>query len=601
MEKNNKEDSNTKIVYNYSTIRKDIAKQNPLYNDFVDVCLKSNNLYNTTNYYIRQIYFKTQNDKENKASNENTLNVYNEVQNALPELDKINIKTLNKKVAKFQEELSQKDLSQQDKEDLSKKLEKVQKKLENFKNEMPQNGFISYEMLEGVFKVTNNIDYRSLSSHVAQQTMKACYNNWKSFFESLEAYKETPSKFNGRPKPPGYKKKNAMSQATYTNQVIGISWINGKCFISFYKIKGKKLLFGKYLTPDKQAKIQEIKVQPYYGNIRVTVIFADKVVVKADKPQKEEASKDEKIINDTKTTNNVKEETTNNEETTSSTKEGVRIMGIDLGVSNFATISNNIGIKPLVIKGRFIKSRNQYFNKRRSILISKLSKKKEYADQEYPKIKNTKRLDSLSRKRDNFFHDCFYKFSHRIIKEALDNQIDTIVVGKNDGWKQKPNMGKKNNQNFVCIPYNEFLYILEYLCRKNGINFIEREESYTSQANMLNLDAIPTYNKNDKDAKFTGKRNRRWYTSNEGKYKGVVISADVNGASNIIRKEFPHAFDNVDLAYLLKPMYLNFEDFYALNKKQLEKHIKAAPCKVEKSADVASLIGLKPNQCHVKG
>jgi putative transposase len=258
-------------------------------------------------------------------------------------------------------------------------------------------------------------------------------------------------------------------------------------------------------------------------------------------------------------------------------------------------------VKPLVIKGKFVKSRNQYFNKRRSILVSKLAKKKEYANQEHPKIKNTKRLDSLSRKRDNFFHDCFYKFSHKIIKEALDNQIDTIVVGKNDGWKQESNMGKKNNQNFVCIPYNEFLHILAYLCKKNGINFIKREESYTSQANMLNLDAIPTYNKNDKEVKFTGERNRRWYTSNEGKYKGVVISADVNGASNIIRKEFPHAFDNVDLSYLLKPAYLNFEDFYALNKKQLEKHIKAAPCKVEKSADVASLIGLKPNQCHVKG
>jgi putative transposase len=589
-------------VYDYSTIRKDITKKNPLYNDFVDVCLKSNNLYNTTNYYIRQIYFKTQNDKEGKASNENTLNVYNEVKNALPELDKINTKTLNKKVVKLQEELNQKDLSPQDREDLSKKLEKVQKKLENFKNEMPQSGFISYEMLEGVFKVTNNIDYRSLPTQVAQQTMKACYNNWKSFFESLEAYKETPSKFNGRPKPPGYKQKNTMSQATYTNQAIGVFWIDGKCLISFNKIKGKKLLFGKYLTPDKQAKIQEIKVQPYYGNIRVIVIFADKVVVKADKPQKEEALKDEKATttNDI-TTNNIEEIKTNNEEATSSTKEGVRIMGIDLGVSNFATISNNIGVKPLVIKGKFIKSRNQYFNKRRSILVSKLSKKKEYADQEHPKIKNTKRLDLLSRKRDNFFHDCFYKFSHRIIKEALDNQIDTIVVGKNDGWKQKPNMGKKNNQNFICIPYNEFLHILEYLCKKNDINFIEREESYTSQANMLNLDAIPTYNKNDKGAKFTGKRNRRWYTSNEGKYKGITISADVNGASNIIRKEFPHAFDNVDLAYLLKPVYLNFEDFYALNKKQLEKHIKAAPCKVEKSADVASLIGLNPNQCHVKG
>jgi Probable transposase. len=40
-----------------------------------------------------------------------------------------------------------------------------------------------------------------------------------------------------------------------------------------------------------------------------------------------------------------------------------RIAGIDLGVTNLATVGNNIGEKPIVVKGGICKSINQFYNK----------------------------------------------------------------------------------------------------------------------------------------------------------------------------------------------------------------------------------------------
>ena len=86
-------------------------------------------------------------------------------------------------------------------------------------------------------------------------------------------------------------------------------------------------------------------------------------------------------------------------------------------------------------------------------------------------------------------------------------------------------------------------------CVIYNLNIIETEESYTSQASFLDMDKIPTYKKgNNKNYQFSGKRTYR------GLYKSkdeILINADVNGASNIIKKVFPHAFDKItDFTYL---------------------------------------------------
>ena len=161
---------------------------------------------------------------------------------------------------------------------------------------------------------------------------------------------------------------------------------------------------------------------------------------------------------------------------------------------------------------------------------------------------SSKKLNSLSRNRDNYFHDIFHKISKYIIYYAQTNDISKIIIGNNKDWKQEVNMTKKNNQNFVSIPYHKFISILKDKLSRYGIELIIVEESYTSQASFLDLDSIPIYKKDsNSNYNFSGKRIKtKVYQSFQHGY----IHADVNGASNILRKHFPNAFDNLDLCCL---------------------------------------------------
>ena len=67
------------------------------------------------------------------------------------------------------------------------------------------------------------------------------------------------------------------------------------------------------------------------------------------------------------------------------------------------------------------------------------------------------------------------------------------------------------------------------------------------------MDDIPVYGQVNGVPNFSGKRRYRGlYISNNG----TKINADVNTASNIIRKVFPNAFQNVnDFTYLTETVY----------------------------------------------
>ena len=146
----------------------------------------------------------------------------------------------------------------------------------------------------------------------------------------------------------------------------------------------------------------------------------------------------------------------------------------------------------------------------------------------------------LKSKRNHKIDTYLHQASRTIINYLLLNQIGTLVIGKNDNWKQNINIGKRNNQNFVQIPYNKFIQQLTYKAQLVGIKVIITEESYTSKASFLDLDTIPTYKKGTKHT-FSGKRIQRgMYQSKFGR----LINADLNGSYNILRKAVPNAFAN---------------------------------------------------------
>ena len=115
--------------------------------------------------------------------------------------------------------------------------------------------------------------------------------------------------------------------------------------------------------------------------------------------------------------------------------------------------------------------------------------------------------------------------------------------------KQEINMGRSNNQNFVQIPFWQLRQNLKALCSWYGIEYLEQEESYSSQASFYDQDEIPVYNAdnptpvahggNPQDRagstkhKFSGKRIKRGLYRTKDKH---YCSSDINGSANILVK-----------------------------------------------------------------
>lgn len=68
------------------------------------------------------------------------------------------------------------------------------------------------------FMLKSKDTYRKLPSQTSQQILKVVIRTWKSFFNALNEFKNTPAKFQHRPNIPNYKKKNGEFLVIFTNQ-----------------------------------------------------------------------------------------------------------------------------------------------------------------------------------------------------------------------------------------------------------------------------------------------------------------------------------------------------------------------------------------------
>ena len=125
------------------------------------------------------------------------------------------------------------------------------------------------------------------------------------------------------------------------------------------------------------------------------------------------------------------------------------------------------------------------------------------------------------------------KTARKVIDYCIENDIGTLVIGYNETFQRDVNLGRKNNQTFVNIPYGKLRDKLRYLCEFNDIDYILQEESYTSKASFFDEDEIPVYNESHTYCMFSGRRIHRglYETSNK-----KMFNADVNGALNILKK-----------------------------------------------------------------
>jgi putative transposase len=222
-------------------------------------------------------------------------------------------------------------------------------------------------------------------------------------------------------------------------------------------------------------------------------------------------------------------------------------ISIDLGLNNLATVVSSTN-ESFIIDGRWLKSINQWFNKRRAFLVSHKDKQG---------IKHlTKQEAWLSYRRKHQVNDYLNKAARYIVEFCISRKIGTIIVGYNPTLKQETNLGKRNNQNFSQIPIFTLRAKLQSLCERYGLNYVEQEESYTSKASSLERDKLPVYNAdNPTKVKFSGRRIKR------GLYKtktGHLINADANGSLNIgLKSSYKEVFLRVSRVCLTQPVRVN--------------------------------------------
>ena len=345
--------------------------------------------------------------------------------------------------------------------------------------------YLNYEKNYALLKSSDN--YRTLNSNMAQQILKEVDGSFKSFFGLLK--KATQGKHALKDcRLPRY-----LPKVGYTTLVIG-----------FVRLKGNKLILPYSNSFKKTHKAVEITIPPILLDKKVKEI---RIIPKADARffEIQYIYETECIQRNLNTTN---------------------ALALDLGINNLVTGVSSKG-ETFIIDGRRLKSINQWFNKKNARLQS-------IKDKQHFGKKTTNRQKALARRRNNRINDYMNKTARRVIDYCIDHDIGTLVVGYNETFQKDSNIGRRNNQTFVNIPYGKLIDKLEYLCELNGIIVVMQEESYTSKASFWDKDVIPVYKSDDtEEYHFSGKRIHR------GQYRtasGQVLNADVNGALNIMRK-----------------------------------------------------------------
>ena len=324
--------------------------------------------------------------------------------------------------------------------------------------------YLNYNVLDKLLSSNNNIDYKTIPyRQSAQQILRSIDKIYSSFFKGIKSDKNKGK----RVRLPKYKdKEKGRYVLVYTNQCF-------KHKDNTIKLKGVNGAWYEFYT-DKE-NLQQVRLIPKGNHIVVEIIYNVEYELKEDNK---------------------------------------RYASIDLGLNNIVALSSNV-CNSILYNGRPLKSINRYYNKHKAELQSKLGINKH----------TSKRINRLTFRRNNKIKDYMHKLSSDIIQYMEANTLNTLIVGKNDGWKTNICIGRVNNQNFVSIPFNMLISMLEYKCKLADINIVIVNEAYTSKCSFLDGETI------QKHDTYKGKRVKRGLFVSS---RGIKINADINGSLNIM-------------------------------------------------------------------
>jgi putative transposase len=110
--------------------------------------------------------------------------------------------------------------------------------------------------------------YKALPAKVSQQVLIQLHKNWTSFFEALEAYKEDPSTFTGRPRLPKYKHKTeGRNILVYTIQALSKPGLRDGL------IRPSRLPIT---IETEHTTVDQVRIVPHKGYYVVEVVYSKK-------------------------------------------------------------------------------------------------------------------------------------------------------------------------------------------------------------------------------------------------------------------------------------------------------------------------------------
>ncbi|NJL89981.1 MAG: IS200/IS605 family element transposase accessory protein TnpB [Coleofasciculaceae cyanobacterium SM2_1_6] len=340
-------------------------------------------------------------------------------------------------------------------------------------------------------ELKQNPHYGAMYSQVAQQTVMAVAESFSSFVGLLKGIAN--GSVTQKPRIPSYKKKGGLALVAYPSQAIKLKK-EGLRFPLGNKVKAWFGLDAFYLPMPSNLEyknIREYRILPRNGEFYLELVY--------------------KV------------------ETNQAQVDGSKVLGIDHGIDNWLTCVSNVGTS-FIVDGRHLKSLNQWYNKRVSIL-----------KENQPQGFWSKQLARVTERRNRQVRDAINKAARMVINHCLENQIGTVVFGWNKGQKDSINLGSNTNQKFVQIPTGRLKDRIKQLCEQYGIKFVETEESYTSKASFLDSDELPTFG--EKPEGLALSKVEVWQESGKRVKRGLYrtannwyINADCNGAANILRK-----------------------------------------------------------------
>jgi IS605 OrfB family transposase len=297
-------------------------------------------------------------------------------------------------------------------------------------------------------RIKNNINYHILNTYQSMCTIRLAHSNMEKYIRyhnpdgTLNAKGKKINEENDCTSFPKYKKKKALMPLV-TDQIRPV-WYKGKKCI--------KLPLSNLTRTSKVFKqiFEDKLVDEFIKESELKESF--NIFFKIPKELYDKKIRQFRVIPNSKG-DDYHIEFTYEVEIEKPNREINKSLSIDLGISNLASCvdTNN---NSFIIDGKYLKSLNRLYNKKKAKLQSLLPKG----------VYTSKRIRNLDITRNNQIEDYLNKAVTTLIKKCKELEIDEIIIGYNKGFKKygiknEVLVGKdkrKVNQNFLQIPISRF-------------------------------------------------------------------------------------------------------------------------------------------------